>query len=229
VSRDDPGRFLGQPEDPVRGRDHAVERAARVVVDERIQSVEEQVPGVDRIGGAEVDDGVAVRVCRRHVEGVDLLAVEVEGDRVAERDDRERCRRRGRDKRVPGSEELLHRHAHAHVVVSHDEGSRLPQVLVAAGVVAVPVGVEHEADRPVGERGGSGPDLVRQGRVLVVDEERPVRTESQRQVPAPAGDQRQAGGERRRLDRDLRRVHLLRGRAPGPAGEGTGQHEGQRA
>ena len=52
-------------------------------VDERVEAVEEHVAHVHHVGLAEVHHRVAVGVRGRHVEGVDLVAVEVERDVVA--------------------------------------------------------------------------------------------------------------------------------------------------
>jgi len=56
----------------------------------------------------------------------------------------------------------------------HYQGAGFTEVLVAAGVVAVPMGVEDETNRPLVDSLDRRPDLVGQRRVLIVDQKDPV-------------------------------------------------------
>ena len=82
------------------------------------------------------------------VDHLDLLAVEVDGDRILEGDHRQRLGGRGRH-RLVAHDVLLGRQPLAHVLLGDDrrlgaEGGVVPRV------VAVPVGVEHELELAAG-------------------------------------------------------------------------------
>ena len=95
-------------------------------------------------------DGVAVGVRGRHVEGVDLLAVEVERCVVSEKVTTGSAAFGDAGTFMSKSSmncSALIRLRTLSCATMSDAG--LAEVLVAAGVVAVPVRVEHEADRLV--------------------------------------------------------------------------------
>jgi len=62
----------------------------------------------------------------------------------------------------------------ADVVVGDEGRARLRQLLVAARVVTVPVGVQHEPHGPVGEAAYGGLDFRGERRELIVDHHDPV-------------------------------------------------------
>ena len=84
-------------------------------------------------------------------------------------------------------DELLDAHPPAHVVVREDQRPRRAEVLVSAGVVAVPVRVEHKTYRPIAYRADRRNDRVGQRRVLVIDQEYAVGADRYGHVAAPAG------------------------------------------
>ena len=104
-----------------------------------------------------MDEAVAVGVRGRHREDVHLLVVEVDRGRVAV----------GQHGQRQIGVHLLH-HAHAHPVVGENGDSQPSQVLVASDMVAVNVGVDHEADLAVVQVGDGGQDAFRQRGELVV-------------------------------------------------------------
>jgi len=212
VAGDDPCALAGQGQRAVGGGDEALERAAARQVHERVHAVEEEVAHVDDAGPAEMDDGVAVGVGGRHVEGVDVVAVDMQGHGVVEGHHRKRLRRRGRELHAHRLDELLGAQAEAHVVVGHDEGPRLAEVLVPAGVVGVPVGVEDETHGPVADRGHRRLDLGCHGRPLVVDEEDAVGSRGDADVASRARQHPDALRHLLRLDLDLLEIGALRAR-----------------
>ncbi len=178
---------------------------------------------MDDVRVPEVDHRVAVGVGRVHMVGVDLLAVEVERHGVGEGHDRQgRLWSRG-DRLVERLHELIDAHPLADVLVRDDQRARLAEVLVAARVVAVPVGVEHEADRPVADLRDRGHDLLGQRRVLVVDQEDAVRAGRDADVATPAHQHVDAVGDLDRLDLDVLHVLLSRRRS----GQRQRQHESE--
>ena len=96
-----------------------------------------------------------------------------------------------------------------HVVVRDDHRSGLAVVLVAAGVIPVPVGVDHEAHRALRQLRHGRVDLVGERRELVVDDERAIVAHREADVAARPGEHRDAGRERRRHDLDLGKVLIL--------------------
>ena len=57
-----------------------------------------------------------------------------------------------------------------------DNGATLSKVLVAAGVIAMQVGIDEKTHRVVGYGLDGRDDLVGERRILIVDEKRPVLT-----------------------------------------------------
>ena len=97
----------------------------------------------------------------------------------------------------------------AHVVVGDDR--RLgAEGRVAAGVVAVPVGVEHELELAGARALQRGADLVGERRELVVDDEDAVVARRDADVAARALQHVDVAGDLGRLDLHLREVPLLR-------------------
>jgi hypothetical protein len=75
------------------------------------------------------------------------------------------------------SKELLERvdaHPAPDIVLGHDQRPRLGHGLVPPGVIPVPVGVEHEAERLSGDLGNRLPDLGPERRELIVNDEHAV-------------------------------------------------------
>ena len=193
--------------------DHPLEAASAREVHERVHPVEERVAHVDDVRAGEVDQGVAVGMGRRHVHHVDHLVVDVERHRRREGDDGERRPGAGRRLPVEHRVELLGAHPGAHVVVRHDDDPCAGHVLIAAGMIAVPVGVHQEPDRLVGHGLDGGEDFGGERRVLVVHQEggliahreRDVAARAEQHVDALAGGygldrhriQARLGGERR--------------------------------
>ena len=119
-------------------------------------------PHMEDIGAGKVDDYVAVGMSLADVRHADMAPVPVEADTVVERHDRKgrpRCLVRAACQ-VP---KLRRVHTPVDVLVSDNQSSCLPQVLVAAGVVAVPVGIQHPADGLVGHCRDRRQDLLGQG------------------------------------------------------------------
>ena len=102
------------------------------------------------------------------------LAVEIDGDVLAESQHRQ-CFRRG-----------TFCQAHPHLVPCQDHHPHAAEVFIAAGVVAVDVGVDKEADLAVTEGAYGGHDLVRQGCELVVDHDHAIFPDGQADVATGA-------------------------------------------
>jgi hypothetical protein len=93
--------------------------------------------------------------------------------------------------------------------VGHDHRAALGHVLVAAHVVAVPVGVQDELHRLRGKGGDRRLDLRRERRELIVDHEDAVVSHGHADVPARPLEQVHTLGDHVRLDLDLGVVVLL--------------------
>jgi hypothetical protein len=114
-------------------------------------------------------------------------------------------------------------------LVRDDERSRFSEVLVAAGVVAVPVRIEdelHRLGRDLRDRRG---DLVAERRVLVVDHENRVHPGRDADVAAGAGQHVHGVGKLRRSHLDLGEIGLRRrrkGREGGQDGDARANRMG---
>ena len=202
MSRNDLRLVVHQLECGVGRGNHPVDRAAAPDVDERVAPGEVRIAHVHHVRVPEMDDHVSVGVRVRDMEHVDLVAVQVEGHRLTERDDRQRVLGRRRNPPVERLHELLHTHPLAYVVVRHDERARLAQVLVPASMVTVPMRVEHEPDRAVSELAYRSDDAFGQRRVLVVDEKNAVGPGRDPNVPSTTDEHVNPGSEIDRLDLD---------------------------
>ena len=120
-------------------------------------AVDEEVAGVDGAQVGEVDDRVAVGVAASEVVGLRLGAAQEDRGLVGERQPR-------------GAGLAVTDDVGAGVAVGDDLG-RPHEVGVAAGVVAVVVGVQHVLDGLVGDAGDLGGDEVETVGELVVDED----------------------------------------------------------
>ena len=147
------------------------------------------VARVKDIGAPKVDRGIAVGVGRRQVDRGDLATPEMEGHDVVEGHHRQGAGRRRQLFALDEFDELPSRHPAADVVMGDEQRAGLPHVLVAAGMIEVPVGVEDEAHRLVGNRRDGREDLRGERRELVVDHEHGVRPHGKASVaPLPEED-----------------------------------------
>jgi hypothetical protein len=177
---------------------------------------------VEDIGVGPIDKGVAVGVGMLDMVDADVVAIEVEGDVVGEGDDRQRAGRRRRDDRAP--EHLLHRHAAPDIVVGDDHRAGSPDILVPAGMVLVPVGVDDEADRIGIDLAHGGEDALGERRILIVDQHVAVGAVGQADIAAAAEYDRDAG--RDPLDADLDGFHRRRLGDDGRRGQSGGGERG---
>jgi hypothetical protein len=116
-------------------------------------------------------------------------------------------------------QKLRRREPLPHVVVRDDERASFAVILVAAGVVEMPMRVQHESNGLRRERRDRGLDLRRERRVFVVDQKDRVFTHRQAHVAAGAGEHVHALSQGSRADLD--RVEVL-----GRQRCGDGRHEG---
>ena len=77
------------------------------------------------------------------------------------------------------------------------------EVLVTAGVVRMPVGIQHELHRLIGDLSDHLPNRVRQGSVLVVHQENAVFANGEAHIAADAAQEEYAGRNLVRSDRDF--------------------------
>jgi hypothetical protein len=225
VARDDLAAGFHQREAGAHGRDQPVDGAAAFPVDERkAHAVEEGVAHVDDIGPGPIDQAVAIGVGARHMHHAQAVAVEVKADARREGDHRQRRLGAGGIGPVEAPGEAFHAHALADIVVRDDDGAGLAQCLVPAGVVAMPVRVDDEADGIGIDRFHRRFDLGHQRRELVVDEDVAVRAMRQADVSARAEQHRDARCHLLDLDLDLGIV-LLRGGRRGE--DSSGEKKGE--
>ena len=114
--------------------------------------------------------------------------------------------------------------------MGHDHRTATPKILVPAGVIEMPVGVDHEADRVGVERRDCRRDLVGERRELVVDDDVAVLAVGQANIAAGAEQHRHTGRNALHLDLDLGVILLLgcgrRGQKRKRKGEEAGSHVG---
>ena len=79
-------------------------------------------------------------------------------------------------------------HLRPDVVVTEDERSHFPKILIAAGVIRMHVSVDEKANRFVGNGSHCGDNLVSQRSILIIDQEHAVLTDEEPDVPAGAFD-----------------------------------------
>ena len=130
---------------------------------------------MQHIGAPEVNEAVAVGVRRRYGEHVHLFAVQVHRRGIAVGEYRQR--------RV--GQAVLHQ-THPHPVVRQNGDAHVGEVLVAAHVVAVAMGIDDEADFAVIEFGNPRDDALGERRELIVDHDDPVCADRQPDVAAGA-------------------------------------------
>src|SRR3989442_15117498 len=112
----------------------------------------EVVAHVDDIIFRKENDGVAVSVARWKMQGANVLTVQVHGDVVVKRDDRQGRLLRWFIFHLHGAAISGHAagfQALAHIVLCDHRGTRVAEWRIPAGVVAVVVGVNDEAHRLV--------------------------------------------------------------------------------
>src|SRR3546814_20479907 len=109
---------------------------------------------------------------------------------------------------------LLGRQALSDIVLRENERSGLAEVLVPAGVITVPVGVEPEADLPACNLLDFDHNLGTERRELVVDEEGAVLDDDESDVAACAVDHEDASRRLRHLELDGDRVGVLSSARP---------------
>ena len=88
----------------------------------------------------------------------------------------------------------------------HNDRAGFAEVLVAVGVIVVPLGVDDELNRLIGEGGDSGDDLVGELGKLVIHDKRAVLTGTDGNIPAAALQHIDARGHARRRDLNLAKV-----------------------
>ena len=141
VSRDDLRVRPGHVDDLLQRLDRALDAAAVADVDAGVAGRPEDVANVKHVSVPKADVAVTVRVGGRQLPDLDVLAVEMQRDRVAVRDDWQ-CDRRIRRRAVQAFPE-----ARSHVVVREDVDAHFADVFVAAGVITVHVRVDQQLDK----------------------------------------------------------------------------------
>ena len=118
---------------------HPLHAAAAIQVNKgEYSAIEKIVAHVDHLGLGEEDDGVSIRVATGNVNGADVLAVEVDRDIVFKGNDGQShffCRRDGAESCLAAFFEPF-----AHILL-RDDRRFCSKMLIASGVVAVPVSV----------------------------------------------------------------------------------------
>ena len=105
----------------------------------------EQITHVDDIRFGPVDERVAVGVGRRDMNHTDFLTIQMQLQSVGISDNGQRSLWRGRHG-VSGNR-CSCRHADPDIVMRHDHGPRLAEILVSAAMVEMPMRVDQELDR----------------------------------------------------------------------------------
>ena len=197
--------------------DHAVDTASAVDVDEGESVGDEVVAHVHDVGFGKEDDGVAVGVAGREVQGTDIFAIQVNGDVVIERDDWQGSFGSGLEihmDRTAVSCAAAGLEALADVVMCDDRRLFL-EVFVSAGVIPVIVRVDDEADGLVGDALQRGLNLIGQWSVLIVDDHDTVLADGGADVSASALEHVDVSRDFRDFDLNLAEVFVLRGRTDG--------------
>ena len=99
----------------------------------------------------------------------------------------------GGSRRLSAAKNCSRAHAREHVVVRDDDGAGFAERLVAAGMVEVPVRVDHVLDVAAAGRAHGRENLGVQRRELRVDEHGAVGARRQRDVAAFADQHEEAG------------------------------------
>ena len=222
MTRHDPGLIVGPIQHLPGPLDKAVDMPAMFPVDERVAERDIHVSRVHCIEILKVKDYVAVGMRVWHVHCAHGIAVEMETHSLAEGDDRQGHLRRGRQIRSESRQRLRLAHQHSHVVVGEDLRPGLAEILVAAGMVEVPMGVEQHVHGPAGKFFDCGHDLRGQRSKLIVDHEYAVITGEQADISSGAQQHIETLGHRDRAN--LYVIHILL-RAGGQRNKCTGNHK----
>ena len=182
----------------------------------------EVVAHVDDIIFRKENDGVAVSVARWKMQGANVLTVQVHGDVVVKRDDRQGRLLRGFIFHLHGAAISGHAagfQALAHIVLCDHRGTRVAEWRIPAGVVAVVVSVNDEAHRLVRNFQilQRGLDFFRQRSELIVHNEDAVLAHGRGDISALAFQHVDVAGNLGRFDLNrgpVWRLLLRHGRLP---------------
>ena len=110
----------------------------------------------------------------------------MKGDLVIESHQRQGRFGRSRDLSLETLHELVGAHSLTNIVMCHHHRTGITQLFIAARVIRMPVGVDREKYRLLGQSPDGGQYSVRQGCVLIVNQENTVFPDRHSQVSAPA-------------------------------------------
>ena len=143
----DLGRRLGEVDGRLQAVDHPLERSAVGAIDVRVADGAEVVAHHQDVLPGEEHHRVAVGVRDRNRDQLDLLAVHVDG-RLATCRSRPAGPAAGADGGVvPLAAGAGLHEPRAQLRPRQDDDAQLAEILVAAGVIAVDVGIDEELDR----------------------------------------------------------------------------------
>ena len=203
MSRNDLRLRASELEDAVGRRDHAANPAEARRVDVGIAPIRKQVAGVNQVVRLEMGDQVAVGVRGRNSGELNDFGADVDL-KIVGRERRQRDRRRRWRRHLEHFGILLGRQPLSRSGSREDRCTCLAELLIAAGVVEVPVRVDQPRDRLAADGLYGVEDLLGAHRHARVDDRNPVCPIEHGDIPARTANEVQVGRELDRLDGDLR-------------------------
>ena len=222
MARDDFRLVVDHGQHLVCRREDAARVAAAAQVDiGQGDLVEKQVAHVDDISVFPENDAVAVRMAVAHMLDANFVAVQMQLDPVMIGDHGQGFGSRRRS-RVIALDQAI-----ADMVMGHNEDTGLAEILVAAGMIAMPVGVDHIFHRFGTKILHGGVDLAGQRGKLVVDQHSAIGTIRNADIAAGAEQYGDSIRQRLGLDLDLGEPVAFLGiaLAAGRKGHGRGRQQ----
>jgi len=120
MSGDNPGLWACHYNHLLRNRNHTLHCSAMLEIDKGIEAVQIGVGDVNHIGVDKMCDRVSARMGIRCMEDTDRLAVQMKGDPIGERHNRQCSLGSRRNLASEGFQELIGIHQLTHVIVCDD-------------------------------------------------------------------------------------------------------------
>ena len=157
----------------------------------------EHITHVEDIEVCEVNDRIAICVCRRGVNEIQIVAVPVKADAIGKRNDRQ-----------GSSVGAVICESGSYIVLRDDYGTGICEIRIAARVITVPVRIDDIVDITAADFANGRLDFVAERCELIVDDERTVVTDRKSDVAALTDEHVYALDNRNGFDLDIGEIIL---------------------
>ena len=205
VARHDLGIRSGQANHDTEAVQQPIERTAVRAVNIWILNRPIEIARHDDVQSGEINHRVAVGVGPRNRNQFHDLAIDVQFYDAFVGHKWQRRGRSGSARCAVCGRQGMHQPV-AQFLAGKDDCSRLAEILVATGVIAMHMCVHHETDRLIGNLLDGRHNLPAQGRKLIVDHENAVRAHQHARRASQAFQRVEVGAEFCSLDLDLAEI-----------------------